>query len=72
METSRNVILDLLPLYHTNELSEESRALVEKHLENAPQIARLPIRTPQHKNRTCTMLAYQFSNKRTDTLRTTV
>ncbi len=41
MEISRNVILDLLPLYFANELSEDSRALVEKHLEDDPQLAKL-------------------------------
>ena len=41
MEISRNVILDLLPLYLAGELSEESRALVQKHLANDPQLAKL-------------------------------
>ncbi|MEE9441958.1 MAG: hypothetical protein V3V99_04755 [candidate division Zixibacteria bacterium] len=41
MEISRNVILDLLPLYFANELSEESRKLVEKYLEADPQLAKL-------------------------------
>jgi len=41
MEISRNVILDLLPMYFANELSEDSRTLVEKHLEDDPQLAKL-------------------------------
>ncbi len=41
METPRNVILDLLPLYLAGELSKESHALVEKHLANDPQLAKL-------------------------------
>jgi hypothetical protein len=41
MEISRNVILDLLPLYFANELSDDSRKLVEKHLKDDPQLGRL-------------------------------
>ena len=41
MEISRNVILDLLPLYFANELSEDSRVLVEKYLRDDPQLAKL-------------------------------
>ena len=39
MEISRNVILDLLPLYIANEASPETRALVEQYLENDPELA---------------------------------
>ena len=42
METiPRNVILDLLPAYIAGEVSEESRALVEKFAHNDPQIAKI-------------------------------
>ena len=39
MEISRNVILDLLPLYIADEASPETRALVEQYLENDPELA---------------------------------
>jgi len=35
------VILDLLPLYLSDEASPDSRALVKEHLENDPELARL-------------------------------
>ena len=38
---SRNVILDLLPVYITGEASRESRALVEEFARQDPEIARL-------------------------------
>lgn len=40
MEISKNVILDLLPLYLENEVSEDTRALVEKYLESDPELAK--------------------------------
>lgn len=39
MEVTRNVILDLLPLYMANEVSADTRALVEKYLETDPELA---------------------------------
>lgn len=39
MEISRNVILDLLPLYIADEASLETRALVDKYLESDPELA---------------------------------
>jgi anti-sigma factor RsiW len=37
-EITRDVILDLLPLYAADELSAGSRALVERYLETDPQL----------------------------------
>ena len=37
----RNVILDLLPMYLANEVSPESRELVEKSLETDQELAKL-------------------------------
>ena len=39
MEVERNVILDLLPLYFADEVSAETRALIEKYLETDPELA---------------------------------
>ena len=39
MEITRNVILDLLPLYSANEVSADTRALVEKHLKTDSELA---------------------------------
>ena len=39
MEITRNVILDLLPLYSANEVSADTRAFVEKYLEKDPELA---------------------------------
>lgn len=41
MEITRDVILDLLPLYLANEVSADTRALVEKYLESDPELAKL-------------------------------
>ena len=41
MEITRNVILDLLPLYLSNEVSADTRTLVEKYLKNDPQLAKI-------------------------------
>jgi len=38
MEITRNVILDLLPLYSANEVSADTRALVEKYLKTDPEL----------------------------------
>ncbi len=39
MEITRNVILDLLPLYLANEVSADTRSLVEKYLETDSELA---------------------------------
>lgn len=41
MAVTRDVILDLLPLYLSEEASHDSRALVAEHLEKDPELARL-------------------------------
>jgi len=41
MEIERNVILDLLPMYLANEVSPETRDLIEKYLETDRELARL-------------------------------
>jgi len=38
-EVNKNVILDLLPLYLAGEVSEETAALVKKHLESDAELA---------------------------------
>jgi len=38
-EISKDVILDLLPLYLAGEVSEETAALVKKHLESDPELS---------------------------------
>ncbi len=39
MKVTRNVILDLLPLYVADEVSADTRALVEEYLESDPELA---------------------------------
>ena len=41
METDKNIILDLLPIYLANEASPETQALVEKYLAENEDIARI-------------------------------
>lgn len=41
MEITRNVILDLLPLYSADEVSADTRALVEEYLETDPELANI-------------------------------
>ena len=41
MEVTRNVILDLLPLYLADEVSADTRALVEAYLETDPDLVRI-------------------------------
>ena len=41
MEITRDVILDLLPLYSAGEVSDETRSLIEKYLENDPELAKV-------------------------------
>lgn len=45
MEITRDVVLDLLPLYIAGELSADSRRVVEKYLQADPELARLAERT---------------------------
>jgi anti-sigma factor RsiW len=49
MEITRNVILDLLPLYLADEVSADTRALVEKFLETDPELANVARRTAKVK-----------------------
>lgn len=41
MEITRNVILDLMPLYMANEVSADTRALIEKYMETDPELAKI-------------------------------
>ena len=41
MNVTRGVILDLLPLYLANEASPDTRALIERYLEQDAELARL-------------------------------
>ncbi len=41
MEITRNVILDLLPLYLANEVSAETRALIEEYIETDSELANI-------------------------------
>jgi len=45
MEITRNVILDLLPLYMADEVSADTRTLVEKYLESDPELAAIAKQT---------------------------
>ena len=45
MEITRDVILDLLPLYISNELSEDTRKLVEKYMETDPEITKIALQS---------------------------
>ena len=41
MEITRNVILDLLPMYMANEVSADTRQLIEKYLETDQELANI-------------------------------
>jgi hypothetical protein len=41
MNITRNVILDLLPLYSAGEVSADTRALIETYLETDPELAKV-------------------------------
>jgi anti-sigma factor RsiW len=41
MKISRNVIIDLLPLYLSDEASDETNALVREYLETDPELAEM-------------------------------
>lgn len=45
MKVTRDVILDLLPLYLADETSADTRILVEKYLETDPELAQLAAET---------------------------
>lgn len=45
MEITRDVILDLLPLYLADEVSADTRTLVEQYLETDPELARVAERS---------------------------
>ena len=45
MEITRDVILDLLPLYLADEVSADTRTLVEQYLETDPELARVAQRS---------------------------
>ena len=39
MKITRNVILDMLPLYVANEVSADTRVLIDEYLEKDPELA---------------------------------
>lgn len=45
MEITREVILDLLPLYISNECSEDTRKLVEEFMETDPEITKIALQS---------------------------
>jgi hypothetical protein len=45
MEITRDVILDLLPMYIADEVSEETRLLIEEYLETDPELAKIAKRS---------------------------
>ena len=45
MKITRNVILDLLPMYLADEVSADTRALVGKYLETDPDLARVAVKS---------------------------
>ena len=72
MAVSRDVILDLLPLYLSEEASPDTRALVDEHLESDQELARLatqwkhrlPEPSPAPVNPEAQALAYQEAKRR--------
>lgn len=71
MAVTREVILDLLPLYVSNEASADSRALVKEHLEIDPELERLarewknrlPAPPPPPINPDAQVMAYQEAKR---------
>jgi len=71
MAVTRNVILDILPLYLSDEASPDSVALVEEHLANDPDLAklatqwkdRLPESPPVPVNPDAQAMAYQEAKR---------
>lgn len=45
MEITRDVVLDLLPLYVANEVSEDTRKLIEDYMETDPEIRKIALQT---------------------------
>jgi len=41
MEITRDVIIDLLPMYIANEVSENTRSIIEEFLESDPELAKI-------------------------------
>jgi anti-sigma factor RsiW len=72
MAVTRDVILDLLPLYLSDEASPDTRSLVEQHLEADRDLARLagqwekrlPEAPPAPVNPEAQALAYQEAKRR--------
>jgi anti-sigma factor RsiW len=71
MAVTRDVILDLLPLYLSDEASPDSQALVKEHLDGDPELAklatrwleRLPEAPPAPVNPDAQTIAYQEAKK---------
>lgn len=72
MKVTRNVILDLLPLYLANEVSADTRALIEaylatdaelKQMAQAPEKLGLPSHIPLSINKETEMEAYQDAQR---------
>jgi len=70
MKITRDVILDLLPLYLADEVSADTRALVERYLETDPQLAniakqrsQLPEEIPMPLTREDQMAAYRKARR---------
>jgi hypothetical protein len=71
MAVTQNVILDLLPLYLSEEASPDTRVLVQEHLDNDPNLAqlaaewknRLPEPPPAPVNPDAHAMAYQEAKR---------
>jgi len=71
MTVSREIILDLLPLYFSDEASPDTRALVKEHLDHDPDLAhlakqwqeRLPASPPAPVNPDAQALAYNEAKR---------
>lgn len=71
MAVTRDVILDLLPLYLSDEASTDSRALVEEHIDKDPELERmatqwkdrLPEPPPAPVNPDAQAIAYQEAKR---------
>lgn len=71
MAVTREVIMDLLPLYLSDEASADSNALVKKHLQNDPELEklatqwkdRLPEPPPMPVNPDAQVMAYQEAKR---------
>lgn len=46
---TRNIILDLLPLYLANEVSADTRTFIEKYLETDPELAKVVMKSAEIK-----------------------